>query len=115
MNDFCLQRACLQFISELASPLIELRDKIGGTLSFCYQQAQIERMRTLAMEAVLCICEYTQTCLKQEEITPLFTFVQTTYQHLSQEHASKLIQAAGIIASVQDDSVLGQAIEEISK
>ena len=74
-----------------------------------------EKLRGLALNTIFEICQYCKTQFTDNEITPLYHYLQTNYSQLATEHASKLVEAAGIVASVQDEGKLELAIAEIAK
>jgi hypothetical protein len=46
------------------------------------------------------ICEYSNALFTEQEIVLLFNFLNQSYEFLNIEHASKLVKACGIIASM---------------
>ena len=99
-QDFCLIRACLQFIAEMAQALVELKPQINAALNYSLNQVNSDRLRQLAINAVMQICEYSNALFTEQEIVLLFNFLNQSYEFLNIEHASKLVKACGIIASM---------------
>lgn len=93
--------------------LVECKQLQSHIVSFCIQQVYNERLRSLALSALNSVCEYCKTQLGPEEITQIFEFMQTAYQHLSAEHAAKLVKSASLIASILDEAHLYKAIDQI--
>jgi len=69
----------------------------------------------VALNAIYEVCLYCKLQFSDKEIAPLYLFLQQNYQILKTEHSAKLVEAAGIIASVLEDEKLKVAVREISK
>ena len=76
---------------------------------------QRENLRGVALNAIYEVCLYCKLQFTDKEIAPLYLFLQKNYQIFKTEHAAKLVEAAGIVASVLEDEKLKLAIREISK
>lgn len=114
-SNFCLVRACLQFVYETAQPLKELKQFINSLIDYCLRMVAHQKLRSLALNTIFEICQYCNTQFTEQEITPLYHYLQNNYADLATEHASKLVEAAGIVAAVQDQGDLEVAIVEIAK
>lgn len=95
-----MAKGCLQFIYEYAKPLIELKQYLPALINYCLKMVSLEKLRSLALNTIFEICQYCKTQFTDNEITPLFYFLQNNYSQLASEHASKLLEAAGIVALV---------------
>jgi hypothetical protein len=110
-----LAKGCLQYIYEYAKPLIELKKYLPALIQYCLKMISHEKLRGLALNTIFEICQYCKAQFTDNEITPLYHYLQNNYPQLASEHASKLVEAAGIVASVQEDGKLELAIAEIAK